>query len=103
MTAMPEAILAREAEMPYCTLAFVTDYDCWREGEEAVSVEAVIAVLNKNVDASKRIVKAILASMPTESQNPIFSAAQYAMMTKPDLVPQQTRTNLEMLYGKYWK
>lgn len=102
MTAMPEAILAREAEMPYCTLAFVTDYDCWRAGEEAVTVEAVLAVLAKNVDASKRIVKGFLAAMPVESQNSIFSAAQYAVMTKLELIPAETRKNLELLYGRYW-
>jgi 5'-methylthioadenosine phosphorylase len=102
MTAMPEAILAREAEMPYATLAFVTDYDCWREGEEAVTVEAVLAVLKKNVDASKRIVKNVLEGMPVESNNPIFEAAKFAIMTSPQLIPFETKRNLELLYGKYW-
>lgn len=78
MTAMPEASLAREAELPYCTLAFVTDYDCWRENEEAVSVEAVLAVLKKNVDASKRIVRAVVESLPSSSSNPLFQAAEHA-------------------------
>jgi len=102
MTAMPEAILAREAEIPYATLAFVTDYDCWKEHEEAVSVEAVLAVLKKNVDASKRIVKNIVASLPAESTNPLFDAAAFAIMTPKDLVPFETRRALAPLFGKYW-
>lgn len=102
MTAMPEAILAREAEMPYCTIAFVTDYDCWREGEEAVTVEAVMAIMAKNVDASKRIIRNFHEAMPAQSSNPIFNAAQYSIMTKTELIPYETRANLELLYGKYW-
>jgi 5'-methylthioadenosine phosphorylase len=102
MTAMPEAALAREAEMPYCTLAFVTDYDCWRENEEAVSVEAVLAVLKKNVDTSKRIVRNVLETLPQSSHNPIFNAAQFALMTSPELIPAETRRALWPMYGKYW-
>ncbi len=104
MTAMPEAILAREAELPYATLAFVTDYDCWKEHEEAVTVEAVLAVLKKNVDASKRIVKGIVEGMPLEAgDNPLFCAAKYAIMTPKELVPHETRRALDLLYGKYWR
>lgn len=102
MTAMPEAALAREAEIPYCTLAFVTDYDCWRENEEAVSVEAVLAVLKKNVDSSKRIVRRILEGVPLKSNNPIFNAAQYSIMTASDLIPAETKRALWPLYGRYW-
>ena len=102
MTAMPEAALAREAEIPYCTLAFVTDYDCWKDHAEAVSVEAVMAVLKQNVDASKRIVKNILETLPLSSENPIFNAAQYAIMTAPNLIPHETKRALEPLFGKYW-
>lgn len=102
MTAMPEASLAREAEMPYCTLAFVTDYDCWREDDEPVSVEAVLAVLHKNVEASKRIVRSLHEALPLESENPIFNSAQFAIMTKLELIPADTRAKLDLLYGKYW-
>lgn len=102
MTAMPEASLAREAEIPYCTLAFVTDYDCWKEHEEAVSVDAVLAVLKKNVDASKRIVRNVLEGLPESSENPIFSAAQFALMTSPEVIPAETKRALWPLFGKYW-
>ena len=101
MTAMPEAALAREAEVPYCTLAFVTYYDCWREDEEAVSVDAVLAVLKKNVDASKKIVLNVLRNLPKTSANPIFQAAQFAIMTQPELIPAETKRALAPLYGKY--
>ncbi len=102
MTAMPEASLAREAEIPYCTLAFVTDYDCWKEHEAAVSVDAVLAVLKKNVDASKRIVRNILENLPEGSENPIFNAAQFSLMTSPELIPAETKRALWPLFGKYW-
>src|SRR5262249_15615235 len=54
MTAMPEAKLAREAELPYATLALATDYDCWHEGHEDVTIDAVLAIMRKNVDLAKR-------------------------------------------------
>lgn len=104
MTAMPEAILAREAELPYVTLAFVTDYDCWKESEEAVSVEAVMAVLKKNVDASKRIVRGVVEALPMEAKpSPITEAAKFAIMTPKELIPHETKRSLDLLYGKYWR
>ncbi|MCA2960375.1 MAG: S-methyl-5'-thioadenosine phosphorylase [Silvanigrellales bacterium] len=104
MTAMPEAILAREAELPYTTLAFVTDYDCWKESEDAVSVEAVLAVLKKNVDASKRIVRGVVEALPAEvKSNPIYEAAKFAIMTPKELIPHETKRALDLLYGKYWR
>lgn len=102
MTAMPEAILAREAEIPYATLAFVTDYDCWREEKEAVSVEMVMKVLKKNVETAKRLIVSIHSSLPPSSTNPIFDCAQFALMTHEDLIPVETKTHLELFYRKYW-
>lgn len=102
MTAMPEAILAREAEIPYATLAFVTDYDCWREEKESVTVEMVLGVLKKNVEVAKQLIVALHGSLPASSDNPIFSCAQHAIMTPENLIPSQTKNNLELLYQKYW-
>ena len=102
MTAMPEAVLAREAEMAYATMAFVTDYDCWRESEEAVSVEAVLAVLSANVDNAKKILAEAVAKLPASSRNPLFEAARYAVMTDPKLIPADTKRKLDLMYGKYW-
>ena len=104
MTAMPEAILAREAELPYATLAFVTDYDCWKDHEAAVTVEAVMAVLKKNVEASKRIVRGIVEALPAQAgSNPIFESAKFAIMTPQELIPHETKRALDLLYGKYWR
>lgn len=102
MTAMPEAILAREAEIPYATLAFVTDYDCWKEHEAEVTVEAVMLVLKQNSELSKKIVKNILDALPMEVNSSIFNAVQFALMTPEDLIPVETKRKLELLYGKYW-
>jgi 5'-methylthioadenosine phosphorylase len=102
MTAMPEASLAREAEIAYATLAFVTDYDCWRENEEAVSVDAVMTVLKKNVGTGKKLLEQLLVGMPKSTENPIFSAAENAIMTPLELIPHETRRALSPLYGKYW-
>ena len=103
MTAMPEAALAREAELPYCTLALVTDYDCWREHEEAVTVEAVMAVMHKNIESSKKVVRNVVTSLTDSLENPIFKAAQFALMTSLELIPAETKRALAPLYGKYWK
>ncbi len=102
MTAMPEASLAREAELAYGTLAFVTDYDCWHESEEDVSVESVMAVLKKNVICAKHIISKVIQSLPQSSENPLFSAAENAIMTPIDLIPHETRRALAPLYSKYW-
>ena len=68
MTNLQEAKLAREAEICYATVAMVTDYDCWREGHDSVTVEEIVAVLHKNADNAARVVKAAVAAMPREAQ-----------------------------------
>lgn len=102
MTAVPEAVLAREAEIAYATLAFVTDYDSWRVEAEPVTVEMVLQVLKANVETSKRIALAIHKLLPAATDNPIFHAAQHAIMTPANLIPPETKRNLNLLYGKYW-
>jgi 5'-methylthioadenosine phosphorylase len=102
MTAMPEACLAREAEIAYCTLALVTDYDCWKEHSAAVSVEAVMEVMKKNVENSKKVVLKLIENFPKNSDNPVFSAARHSIMTQKELIPLETRKALELFYGKYW-
>ena len=102
MTALPECNLAREAEIAYATLAFVTDYDSWKEEETPVSLEMVMKILKTNADASKKIALAIHKLLPEKTENPIFDAAKYAIMTKTDLIPIETKRKLQLLYGKYW-
>jgi len=101
MTNLPEAKLAREAELPYATLALVTDYDCWHESEAAVSVETVIRVLQANVRTAREIVRALAKRLPDPSTSPATSALQHAIITSPELISNETRAVLAPLVGKY--
>lgn len=103
MTNATEAKLAREAELPYSTLALVTDYDCWHEGEEDVTVDFVIATLKKNVETAKKVVKEAAASIVAQPN--LDSAARNALkdsiMTAPDAIPAKTKEALAPLIGRY--
>jgi 5'-methylthioadenosine phosphorylase len=101
MTALPEAKLAREAEICYSTVAFSTDYDCWYEGEESVSVDLVLANFKANIDKAKSIIRDIVRFLPDTSACSCQSAAAGSIMTAKDRIPQETRKKLELLYGKY--
>ena len=94
MTNLQEAKLAREASLCYSTLALATDYDCWHEDEEDVSVEAVIAVLKKNVDTAKRVVQNLAAKIPTERSCHCAQALDHAIMTAPDRIPSEAKQRL---------
>jgi 5'-methylthioadenosine phosphorylase len=97
MTAMPEAKLAREAELPYATLALATDYDCWHESAEDVSVEAVIAVLKQNAELAQRTVAKLAASLPAPEQSPAFRATRHAVLTAPAEIQLAVRERLSWL------
>jgi len=101
MTNLPEAKLAREAEICYATVALSTDYDCWHETEEDVSVEAVVATLRKNVQLAREIVRRAAASIPAQRGCPCPRAAEHAIMTDPAAIPEAARRKLNTLYGKY--
>jgi 5'-methylthioadenosine phosphorylase len=84
MTAMPEAKLAREAELPYALVGMVTDYDCWREETAHVEVAAVIAQLGANADRGRALVERLAATLPAERPaNPIDTVLDYALITAP--------------------
>ena len=102
MTAMPEAKLAREAELPYATLAMATDYDCWHQSEEVVTVEAVIAVLNQNVDLAKNTLRNLTRRLPDPRRSPTATALQFAILTHPSAITRETRELLAPLIGKYF-
>jgi 5'-methylthioadenosine phosphorylase len=103
MTNLQEAKLAREAEISYATLAMVTDYDCWFEGHDAVTVEQVIAVMHQNSGNAQKVVKAAVRLMPKDlSNSPAQSAAKFAIMTDRAMIPEETKKKLDLLYGKYW-
>ena len=101
MTALPEAKLAREAEMCYAILACATDYDCWHETEEAVSVEMVVANLSKNVATSEEIIRRLLPRLSPERRCACPSALKNAIITARDAIPKDTKKRLAPLIGKY--
>jgi len=102
MTAIPEAKLAREAELSYGLLATATDYDCWHATEEDVSVEAVLKVLKANGQMVQKIVKKVAELLPQTSSAPSLSAAKHAIMTSVEIIPDKLKRDLSPLYGKYW-
>jgi 5'-methylthioadenosine phosphorylase len=103
MTAVPEARLAREAEMCYATIAMVTDWDCWKESEESVSVEVIVARMRENTTAVRRMIPNIVAALAERKDCACRRAAENAIMTEPALIPHEVKRSLALLYGKYWK
>ena len=101
MTNLQEAKLAREAEICYATLAMVTDYDCWREGHDDVTVEQVVAVLHQNAENAAKVVRATVAAIPKERTCACADALQYAILTDKAAVPAATQERLRLLLGKY--
>ena len=101
MTNLQEAKLAREAELCYSTIAMATDYDCWHEEHEAVTVEAVIAVMGRNVGNAKALVKAAAPRMPAQRTCGCGSALRHAIMTAKDRIPQAARERLGLMIDKY--
>ena len=99
MTAMPEAKLAREAELPYAILALATDYDCWHQGEEDVSVEGVLAVMRKNAELAKRTLADLSARLPDPSHSIASTALATAIMTAPEHRPSDANARLGWLLG----
>ncbi|MEE8574013.1 MAG: S-methyl-5'-thioadenosine phosphorylase [Thermodesulfobacteriota bacterium] len=101
MTNLPEAKLAREAEICYSTMALSTDYDCWHTEEESVSVEMVIATMKKNVVTAKAIIKEAVAKIPATGDCKCRSAAAFAVLTDKSVIPAETKEKLDIIIGKY--
>ena len=102
MTAVPEAKLAREAEICYATLACVTDYDVWHDTAGEVTVEMVIENLQQNVDHAKEIVRRALTTLPAVRGGcPCPDALANAIITSPDSIPAAQRAALDLIVGKY--
>lgn len=101
MTNIPEANLAREAEICYATLALVTDFDCWHDTEEAVSVEAILKIMKQNVEVAKRILRKgldLIQGLPTCSCQ---SALRYAVITAPEAITPALRNRFRVLLKPY--
>ncbi len=104
MTNLQEAKLAREAEISYATLAMVTDYDCWYEGHDDVTVEQVIKVVHENSANAQRVLTGAVKALPKDnSGTPVASALQWAIMTDKKLIPAATREKLAIFLDKYDK
>jgi 5'-methylthioadenosine phosphorylase len=101
MTNLQEAKLAREAEICYATMAMVTDYDCWREGHDDVTVDQVVAVLHQNADNAAKVVRAAIAAMPAEKSCGCGDALKYAILTDRKAIPAEARQRLAILLDKY--
>lgn len=101
MTNLPEAKLAREAETCYGTLALATDYDCWHQTEEAVTTEAVIAVLKRNVEMAREIIRRIVSKIPRVAGCHCQHALEGALLTAPEAISKEARERLRLLVGKY--
>jgi len=103
MTALPEAKLAREAEICYAALACVTDYDTWHESEESVTIDVAIANLMKNVDTAKKIIAIAASRIPPQRQCECATALDRGIITAPELIPEQIKRDLAPIIGKYVK
>jgi 5'-methylthioadenosine phosphorylase len=101
MTNLTEAKLAREAELCYSTVALATDYDCWHVGEAAVTVDAVVATLRKNVANARAIIREAASRIPAERTCGCKHAAKDAIMTDRAAISAEARARLSLLFGKY--
>jgi 5'-methylthioadenosine phosphorylase len=99
MTSMPEAKLAREAELPFSTLALATDYDCWHDDHDHVTVEAVVATMKANVASAQKAIAALAQRLPDATKSVAHGAARGAVMTAPDAMPSDAKARLGWLLG----
>jgi 5'-methylthioadenosine phosphorylase len=101
MTALPEAKLAREAEICYSTLAVVTDYDCWHTSYESVTADMILTNLRKGVQTVKKILKSLLPSIPQKRDCSCADALKYAIATEMKYIPKEKREQLGLFIGRY--
>jgi len=103
MTNIPEAKLAREAELCYSTVALATDYDCWHETEKDVSVEAILQIMHQNVENAKKAIVWAVRNRAEKGACDCGSALKYAIVTDPSVIPDKVKKDLEPIVGKYLK
>jgi 5'-methylthioadenosine phosphorylase len=101
MTNLQEAKLAREAEICYTTIALVTDYDCWHPDHDQVTVEMIVANLTENARTAQQVIADAVGRLPFDRTCECASALKYAIITRPDAVPAETRQALAPLVRKY--
>jgi 5'-methylthioadenosine phosphorylase len=101
MTNLQEAKLAREAEICYTTIALVTDYDCWHPDHDSVTVEMVMSTLARNAAIAQQIIAGAVEQLPYERTCECASALKFALVTRPDMVPDQVKKDLAPIVGRY--
>lgn len=103
MTNLPEAKLAREAEICYATIAFATDYDCWHEEEDDVSIGDVLRILAQSTKTAKSVIRYAIKHLPEKRECICSSALKNALITGKKFIPEKTKKDLEPIIGKYIK
>lgn len=101
MTNLTEAKLARETEICYGIIALSTDYDCWHNSHEDVTVEAIIKIIHQNVAMAKNIIRNAVGNIAAERSCPCATAMQYAVITDRKAIPEKAKEDLALLVGKY--
>ena len=101
MTNLQEAKLAREAEICYTTIALVTDYDCWHPDHDQVTVEMIVANLTQNSKTAQQVIANAVGQLPFERTCECATALKYAIITRPDTVPAETKKNLGPIIRRY--
>ena len=101
MTNLTEAKLAREAEICYGTIALSTDYDCWHEHHDDVTVEAIVAIIRQNVDMAKNIIRLAVGKISGVRTCPCATALQFAVITDKSHISEAAKRRLDILIGKY--
>jgi 5'-methylthioadenosine phosphorylase len=101
MTNIPEAKLAREAEICYATIAFATDYDCWHQTAGDVSIGDVLRILAQSTKTAQNVIRKAVKYLPDERNCPCATALEYALITDKKKIPEKTKKDLELIIGKY--
>jgi 5'-methylthioadenosine phosphorylase len=101
MTNLQEAKLAREAEICYTTIALVTDYDCWHPEHDQVTVEMIVANLTQNAKTAQQVIATAVGALPFERTCECASALEFAIITRPEVVPDGMKKELAPIVGKY--
>jgi len=101
MTNIPEAKLAREAEICYATIAFATDYDCWHQEAGDVSIGEVLRILAQSTKIAKSAIRNVVSHLPEKRECICATALKYALITGKKMIPEKTKKDLEPIIGKY--
>ena len=103
MTALPEAKLAREAEICYAVIGCVTDYDSWWHSAEPITIDVILDIMRRNVDTAKSIIRLAVGRIPEKRDCPCATALETAIVTDPKAIPAEQKKKLDLIIGRYIK